>query len=198
MLDRPRTRIVRLRTSQHVEVVGGVREILAWLHRLQPLPEPVQRGEQRGHGRARRECVRATPTRVNVVHRPEPQRGPEQGQRGPQPGERPGVAGRRSDRGQRGTHLVRQPPQLSGPPGELGALYRVRQFTVDQEMPDVLETAGLREFDRRVLAVVVEALQPPDVTQLGVGDDDARESSRYVDRGGRGPADRHVSSLDLI
>ncbi len=27
-------------------------------------------------------------------------------------------------------------------------------------MPDVLEPAGLREFDRRILAVVVEALRP--------------------------------------
>lgn len=70
------------------------------------------------------------------------------------------MTGRRSDRGQRGTHVVRQSAQLSGPPGELGTLSRVRQFTVNQEMPDVLETAGLREFDGRVLAVVVEALHP--------------------------------------
>jgi hypothetical protein len=65
-------------------------------------------------------------------------------------------------------------------------------------MPDVLEATGLREFDGRVLTVVVEALEPPDVTQLGVGDDDARESSRYVDRGGRSPVDLHDSSLNLI
>lgn len=52
-------------------------------------------------------------------------------------------------------------------------------------MPDVLEAAGLREFDGRVLAVVVKALASPYVTDLGVGDDDARESPRYVDQSGR-------------
>jgi hypothetical protein len=45
-------------------------------------------------------------------------------------------------------------------------------------MPDVLEAALLGEFDGRVLAVVVEALAPSDVTQRGV--DDAPESARYV------------------
>lgn len=51
-------------------------------------------------------------------------------------------------------------------------------------MPDVLEAAGLREFDSRVLAVVIEALASPDISDLGVGDDDSGESSRYVDERG--------------
>jgi hypothetical protein len=65
-------------------------------------------------------------------------------------------------------------------------------------MPDVLEGACLRELDGRVLAVVIEPLAPPDVPDLGVGDDDAGESSWYVDEWGGGPVDRHDSSLDLI
>lgn len=40
-------------------------------------------------------------------------------------------------------------------------------------MPDVLESAGLREFDGRVLAIVIEALDAPDITQCCVGDNDA-------------------------
>jgi hypothetical protein len=45
---------------------------------------------------------------------------------------------------------------------------------------------------------VVEALDPSDVTDSGVGDDDARESPRNLDTSGCGPVDGHVSSLDLI
>lgn len=51
-------------------------------------------------------------------------------------------------------------------------------------MPDVLETAGLREFDSRVLTVVIEPLASPDISDLCVGDDDSGESSRYVDERG--------------
>ncbi len=49
-------------------------------------------------------------------------------------------------------------------------------------MPDVLEAAGPREVDGRVLAVVVEALEPPDVTDLGVGDDDPGESPWHLEK----------------
>jgi hypothetical protein len=77
-------------------------------------------------------------------------------------------------------------------------LRSVRQVAVDHQVPDVLEAAGPREVDSRVLAIVIKAFQPPDVTEFGVGDDDTREASRHVDGGGRGLVDRHVPSLNLI
>lgn len=53
-----------------------------------------------------------------------------------------------------------------------------------EEMPDVLEAAGPREVDGRVLPVVVEALLTADVTDPGVGDDDTGEPSRRFEKSG--------------
>lgn len=165
LLDRPGPDRVRLRARQHVEVVRGIGKVLARLHGIQALPEAVQRRQEGGHGGRCRDGVGAALFRVDVVHRPEPLGGTEQGQRRTQPGERSGAARGGGHGWQRGPHLVGQPPQRRGPRSEGDPLLRVRQVTMDHQMPDVLETAGLREFDCRVLAVVIEALQPSDVTQ---------------------------------
>ncbi|GAA3215696.1 hypothetical protein GCM10020256_17430 [Streptomyces thermocoprophilus] len=72
---------------------------------------------------------------------------------------------------------------------------------MDEQMPHVLEASGPREFDGRVLTVVVEALQAADVADLGVGDDDTGKTSRHLDAGGLGPVDgavdRHALLLEL-
>lgn len=114
----------------------------------------MQRSEQRRHGRSGHEGVPSPLVRVDVVHRTEPFRRSEQRQRGTHAGQRPGPPTRRRDRRQRRPHLVGQPPQCRGLGTEGHGLFGVRQFAVDQEMPDVLEAAGLREFDSRVLTVV--------------------------------------------
>lgn len=81
--------------------------------------------------------------------------------------------------------------------GERGTLHGAGQRAVDHQMPHVLEAAGLREIDGGVLAIVMEALPAPDVTQGGVGDDDTRQTSRHMHKGGCGRVDRHVFLLQL-
>ena len=49
---------------------------------------------------------------------------------------------------------------------------------MEEEVPDILEGAGLGQVDRVVLAVVVEALEAADVADLGLGDDDPLEALR--------------------
>jgi hypothetical protein len=53
---------------------------------------------------------------------------------------------------------------------------------VHEQVPDVLEAAGPREVDGRVLPVVVEALETADVTDPGVGDDDSGQSPWRVEK----------------
>src|SRR5207302_8699254 len=53
------------------------------------------------------------------------------------------------------------------------ALGRRREVAPVQQVPHVLEGPLLGELDRVVLAVVVEALQPADVAELGLGHDRA-------------------------
>ena len=71
--------------------------------------------------------------------------------------------------------------QGRGERGEGRSSAGVRQRPVEHQLPDVLEAAALCQLDGGVLAVVVEALAPPDVPEHGVGDDDAREATGYVD-----------------
>ena len=51
------------------------------------------------------------------------------------------------------------------------------QLAVEEEVPDVFEGAGLGQLDRVVLAVVVEALEAADVTDVGLGDDDTFQTA---------------------
>src|SRR5690349_8130574 len=61
------------------------------------------------------------------------------------------------------------------------ALRKRRELALEHEVPHVLERTLLREVDRRVLAVVVEALVPTDVADLCLGDDHALEALGHVD-----------------
>ena len=59
------------------------------------------------------------------------------------------------------------------------------QLALEEQVPHVLERHLAGQLDRRVLAVVVEALEAPDVADRGLGDDDALEARR-APRSGRG------------
>ncbi len=173
---------VRYGTGEHVEVVGRVGQVGTRLHRFEPPAEPVQRGQHGGDGGTHGQSVAASPLRIDVVHRPEAGRGTEQGECRTQPRERTGRGARPGYAGQRVPDLGGQPAQPGRAGGEVGAGGRAGQFTLGHQVPDVLETAGLRQFDRRVLTVVVEALAAPDVSEGGIGDDDTRESPGDVER----------------
>ena len=56
------------------------------------------------------------------------------------------------------------------------------QRTLEQQVPHVLDRAPLRELDRVVLAVVVEAFEAADVADRRLGDDDAFEAAGHVGR----------------
>ena len=66
---------------------------------------------------------------------------------------------------------------------------RRREPALEQQVPDVFERTRLREVDRAVLAVVVEALEAADVADGRVGDDDAFEALRDLVRLGVGGLD---------
>ena len=166
VLDRAGVLRVRLRAGEHVQVVGGVREVVARLDRVQAPAEPVQRGRAavgtaaRGGQRVARRC---SASRSYTGRKPAART--EQRQRGAQPGERSGPpsprrwpAARRAPR-----RAARAAPRSRA--AKAARASRVGQVAVEQQMPDVLEAAGLRELDGGVLAVVVEALAPPDVTE---------------------------------
>lgn len=167
--------VVRLLAGEHVEVVRREREVVARFDRLQSLAESVQGrqhgGDRGGHGKR----VLAASAGVDVVHRAEPGRGTEQREGGAQTGERAGDHAGAGDRGQRLPHLGGQPTQAGGAGGEVGARRTAGQLTEEHEEPDVLETAALRQFDRRILPVVVEALASAHVSDSRVGDDHAGE-----------------------
>ncbi len=200
LLDGPYARRVGLGTGHHVEVVGRVRQVVARFHGREPLAQPVQRGEQRGHGGARGERVGPAAAGVDVVQRAASRGGAEQGERGAQPRERAGERAGPGDGGQGVTDVVGQVAQGGGLGGERRALLGVGEGAVAHQVPDILEAAVLGQFDGRVLAVVVEALAPSDVAQRGLGDDDARESAGHVDRlvGRVRRGGRHVRSPSSV
>ncbi len=181
-LDRPHLFRLRHVAGEHVEVVGGVTEIRARLDGLLSLAEPVERGDQGRYGGAGGERIGATAVGVDVIERPEAGRRTEQRERSAQPGERAGERTGTGECGQRVTYGRRQRTQSGGLRPESSKLRRVGQLAVQHQVPDVLEGAGRRQLDGGVLAVVVKALDAPDVTQLGLGDDDARKPTGRVDR----------------
>lgn len=177
---------VRHGTGQHVEVVGRVGQVVAGFHRFETLAEPVESGQHGGDGGTGGQCVAAATLRVDVVHGPEACRGAEQGERRTQPGEGTGRRARPGYGGQGVADLGGRPAQPGGTGGELGAGRRAGQLALGHQVPDVLEAAGPRQLDRRVLPVVVEALSAPDVTERGIRDDDTGEAPGDVERCGGG------------
>ena len=71
------------------------------------------------------------------------------------------------------------------------ALGRVGQRAVEQQVPDVLELPLLGQLDGRVLAVVVEALLPSYVADLGLGNDQAFQAWRRVFHAGHSLVGQH-------
>ena len=64
--------------------------------------------------------------------------------------------------------------------GEGGRLGRVGEHALEEQIPDVFEAAFLRQLNRRVFAVVVEALFAAYVADGRFGHHDALESGRDV------------------
>ena len=67
---------------------------------------------------------------------------------------------------------------MPGPGDEAVEFGPVGEMPVHEQKPHLFEGAGPRELDGGVLPVVVETLVTPDITDLGVGDDDVREAGR--------------------
>ncbi|GAA3041553.1 hypothetical protein GCM10020000_20360 [Streptomyces olivoverticillatus] len=162
-LDRTGSAGVRFRTREHVQVVGGIRQVVARCDGLEPLAQPVQGGEQGGDGRAGGERVGGAPGGVDVVQRAQARGGSQQGERGAQPGQRSGHGTGAGDARQCVAHLRGEVAQGRGLGGEGGALGGVREEAAGHQVPDVFEGAALGELDGGVLAVVVEALGAADV-----------------------------------
>ena len=71
---------------------------------------------------------------------------------------------------------------------------RRREPALEQQLPDVFDRPRLREVDRAVLPVVVEAFEAADVADRRVGDDDTFETLRHLVRlrvGGLDHRDAH-------
>ena len=92
-------------------------------------------------------------------------------------------AKRRQQRVQAGRQGAPAPHHL----GEGGRVRRVGQLALEEEVPDVLERALLGQLDRRVLAVVEEALLPADVADGGLGHHHALEARPARRRWSRRP-----------
>ncbi len=164
LLDGPGTVRDRVpRPVEHVEVVGGVRQVdRAARPGSRPSDEPVQRGDEHGGTAAQSGAARrAAPVGVDVVT-PGGQHALERGeqrQRGAQPRERAG-AGRAIGRGARsaatGGQLAQRRRCRRGERRARSASGRQSPSTIRYQTSS--KRAGLGELGRRVLAVVVEAL----------------------------------------
>ena len=163
--------------GQHVEVVGGEAEVVAWLHGLLPLPQPVRRGQDRRHDRAQPERLVVQLVGADVVRRAPAELGRQQRDRGAQHVERRAAAAHggqhRAQPGGQGTPA----PDLRAE-GRRGG--RVGQLAPEEEVPDVLERALLGQLDRGVLAVVEEALLAAHVADGRLGHHHALEPGRHV------------------
>ncbi len=83
--------------------------------------------------------------------------------------------------------IVRSAPISRGEGLPLGD--RCREATLEHQEPHVFERPLLREVDRAVLAIVVEAFEAAHVADSGLGDDDALEAARDLVRLGIGRLD---------
>ena len=163
---------------------------------LEALAQPPQRADQRGHDRARRHRVVAQ----RRVRRCRATRGSRASRRTARPRCAARRAGRTSRPPARSRAARRRPRSgITRAGADVGrerlALGERRgQLALEQQVPDVFERARLREVDRAVLAVVVEALEAAHVADGRVGDDDAFEALRDLVRlrvGGLDHRDAH-------
>ena len=160
---------------QHPQVVVAVAEVGVGVDGVQPLAQAVQGHDERRHRRADAAgrwtaALRAAmsshgrkpwlwPTSDTALRSWSMSGPPDAAMLGQQP------THRRRGRCAAAAHLV----------GERPALGRRRQVALEQQEPHVLQRALVGQLDRRVLAVVVEALEAADVADLRLGDDHALE-----------------------
>ena len=161
----------------HVEVVRRVREVGVRVDRLEAVLQPVQRGEQRGHDRARLERLVAQLGASTSSDGRKPSAAPSSDTVGAQQVERRRV-GPPSARSAGSTAFTAAGISRSGAisVGNASRSAQRRERALEQQVPHVFERALLRELDRVVLAVVVEAFEAAHVADRGLGDDDAFEA----------------------
>ena len=185
LLDRPGVDRVRHLPGQHVEVIGGEAEVVPRFDGVVAVAEPVGGGEDRRHDRTEAERLVVQLVGADVVRRAPAELGPEHGHGGAQDVQR---CPERGQRGQQRAHAGRQGPPPPHLVAEGGRGRRVGQLAAEEEVPDVLERAGLGQVDGGVLPVVEEAFLASDVADGRLGHDDTLEPGRDVPaRLGGGP-----------
>lgn len=148
LLDRPRGDRVGLLAGEHVEVVGGVRQVRPGFDGLQPLPQPVQCGQQGRYGGAGGQRVLGPVLGVEVVDGAEARGGAEQREGGPQACERAGGRGGPGEGGQGFAYRAGQRAQGGGLGGEGGPFGGTGgQRAAEHQVPDVLEGPARGELD---------------------------------------------------
>ena len=177
LLDGPRVLGLRDLALHHVEVVGGVRQVGVGIDRVEPVLEPVERGEQRGHDGARLERLAAQLGAAAVEPRSVVEVDGHHRVRRAKHVERWRV------RAAQGRHLGQQVLDLDRDRAprlhlvdEVVTLSQRRQLALEEQVPHVLERPLLRQLDRVVLPVVVEALEAAHVADGRVGHDHALEA----------------------
>jgi hypothetical protein len=202
LLDGPGVRGVGLGAGEHAQVVARQRKVGARRHRIEPVAEAVDGGDQRRDGGAQREGLVPALVGVHVEEGCEPEGGGVVGQAGAEGrGHRVAVP---SDPRQGPQDCRRQGAEGRQLLGEVPPTGLLREVTVEQQVPHVLEGPVSGEVRRRVLAVVVEALVATDVAEVGLGDDEALQARwcvLWVRGGGHGrivpPAARMIN-IDRI
>ena len=133
--------------------------------------QPVQRGEERRYDRADLQGLFAQFRSGDVERRPETECGTHERHGGAEQIERWRVAGHARDVGKHRLHGGGDLAQRRDLGSELFRLCPAGERSFEEEVPHVFDRALLRELDRVVLAVVVEAFEAAYVTDRRLGDD---------------------------
>ena len=132
-------------------------------------------GEHRRDERAELERLLAQLRGGQVVRRPPAELAAEEGHGAAEHVQRVAVADHLREQSGEGRGKLAQGGRARG---ELGRPAPAGQLAAREEAPDVLQAASGRQVERRVAAVVEEALRAPDVADLGLGDDNAVQAGR--------------------
>ena len=188
LLQRPRQIGIRPFARDHVEVVRCMGQLGVGRNRVQTPRQAVDRGDQRGGRGGYADQIAAQLGRVEIPDRLQSPRRARQRKSGAKAAQR--VDPDEAVSARAGPDYPRQLcgnacRKLSVGPHRRGELIAGRpvpgQGTVEEELPNVLEGAFLCQLHRRVLAIVIEALQAADVTDLGLGDLDSLQAGRNAD-----------------
>jgi hypothetical protein len=170
--------------GEHVEVVGAVGQVGVRVDGVEALVEPVERHDQRGDHGAHLHGVGPQLVGLDVEAGLEVLGERHQRHRRAQGVERREGVAARGDGRQQGPHRLGDLAEGTDLGEEGVALGRRGQLALEEQVPDVLQRALLAEVDGAVLPVVVEALHPPHVADLGLGHDHPLEPRRGLDLAG--------------